>query len=814
MRPLEPALIAAAQSREVRTQFAFEFRLRGLPDFVWRYSSPTALTLNGQTYAAAVIGLTEGREGSDGKTEAQEFTLEMEPVEPFLSFVGRGLPFIVEVDVHECYFDDAGSPWPDSFTAQLKDCQIVAGKVTATFQRLAAWAELKFPRDLVQLTDGRTPWGDIADWGLDPEQYAVRGTVIALDRNFCYCAAASAKPAGYYDNAFLSYERELGGRIVTLRHRVVTNVPTPDADHPELGYLLLSQPAPLLDDGDGEFWLYPGYAANRAASLALGNFYSRILQTVQQITGQTSLANIQLNHPYRLFEKGFTSASFPSPATFDPEAGTITFTVRPDSLLDAADLRWAGRGYRGFPELPADNPVLTSQTGAPTPAGPQNLPTIGGYANAYGDAITKCAPGQTLKILAAILDGVQTNFGSPANISPVRINGADVTLENGGTLPGGGYSWPGWRAWQPSQGWPANATAITLPLPPVDPGTVLIELVNSDGLEGNNAEGPALIAAPSPFLDSVKNQLGATITESAIGLKIRLVGAGFGTAPTGTPDARSVKIGTIETKVVITAPGPRPLKTDPFSIWNDNQIEFIAPRASSYPYTGEIVITRANGTVIATGVNFTITGTAADLADHYENADSTRRRISSTVAGAQLWIIGFGFGSSRGSGFVKFNGIAAASYLGWSDTAIRVTVPPLPQYGADPVVVTIQTDSGLTDTAPALIVGKAAGRPWLDHVANINGAAINAAYNTDTLRLIGENFGDSRGTGTVTIGDVTLAAAAYRSWSQRLIEVKLNSNYGFDLGVAHPVVVTRNDGAVASSADAGSPCGNFTVMST
>lgn len=800
MRPLEPTLIELAQAREVRTQFAFAFRLRGLPDFVWRYSSPTALTLYGDVYAAAVIGLKDAREGSDGKTEAQQFTLELAPVEPFLSFVGRSLPFLLEVDVHECYFDDAGAPWPDSFTAQLCDCQIVAGKVTATFQRLAAWAELKFPRDLVQLTDGRTPWGDVAEWGLDPQAAAVRGTVLALDRNVCYCAAASAQPAGYYDNAWLSYERTLGGRVVTLRHRVVTNVPTPDAAQPALGYLLLSQPAPLLDEEDAEFWLYPGYAATRAASRALNNFHTRVLQTVQQITGLTSLAAIQLNHAYPLFDKGFTSATFPSAATFDAVAGTITFTVRPDSLLDAADLRWAGRGYRGFPELPADNPALTSQAASTAPAGPQNLPTIGGYENALGDAITKVAAGQTFKIKAAVVEGAQSNFGSPAAVSPVRINGADVTLE---ATYGGGYRW------QPQSGWPANATAITLTLPPVTPGNVLIELVNANGLEGTNDPTPVLAAAAAPFLDSVKNPLGATITATAVGLKVRLVGAGFGAQPSRyATDRRQVLIGTLELKVT----GTYYNKVDPFLVWNDNQIEFLVPAAGSYPYTGAITITKLDGTVITTGLSLTLTGTAADLADHFANADATRRRVTSTVAGAELWLVGFGFGSTRGTGFVKFNGVAAAAYLVWGDTAIRVKVPALTAYGATPVTVTLQTNAGLTDTAPALIVGKAAGLPWLDHVASTTAEIVHAAYQDATLRLVGENFGASRGTGTVRLGNVVLPAAAYRSWTARLIEVKLDPTYLFDLGVAHPVVVTRADNAVASSADAGSPAGTLMVQ--
>jgi hypothetical protein len=746
-------LIAAATARQVRTQFAFEFFSEQIPGIAWRYTSPRALTLHGAAYAPLAISLQDHREGSHGKTSSTEFEIECAPVEPFLSYIGRGLPFVLAVRVHEVYIAADGSLWPDTFPGQMIDCKITPGKVNATFQRYALHLSRKFPRPLFQITDGRIPWARLEEWGLDPDAFGVTAQVHALDRNIVYCAAASAQPSDYYQNAFIEYTRPLGAVSVPIRWRVVTNVPSTDPSHPEQGYLVLSQPAWQLAEGD-TFTLFPGVDGSRDQCLgiaenrfALNNFFSRILAPFQLIAAANNIAfsALQTGVPYQLpplgsggnsLARGFRHARLvdangqpldPQIATFDAAAGTITFTAQPGVSSHQADLRWLVpgtdamiRGFQGFPEYPPQNPVITSQVSSGTIAGPAAQVVIGGYQNSRGNPIRTAIAGQTVTVVAALVEGVQSNFGSPSATDPIVVSdqhGHSVSVA-------------------PSS-WGANATKIKFVLPSDvftvgDPLT--ITLTNKGGEVGNNLDendvpnNPPLSLVTAPHIDSVQDKLYNVITAAAITQTIRIVGNGFG----GTK--RSVAIGAVPVASIST--------------WTDTEIVGAVPTASAYPYTGQVKVILPAGTIL--GENFTITGTiATGLIARFENSQGWR--VTSGAAGLQIAIFGQNFGASRGAGTVRFNGVEVVAgggrYVSWASNKIVVTLPAAPAYPATGPVH-IHTNAGLdTDSAAAFTIGGPAGAVWLDSVQTppVNGisAVITGARPGQLLYIIGANLGAS-----------------------------------------------------------------------
>src|SRR5262249_34180808 len=60
-------------------------------------------------------------------------------------------------------------------------------------------------------------------------------------------------------------------------------------------------------------------------------------------------------------------------------------------------------------------------------------------------------------------------------------------------------------------------------------------------------------------------------------------------------------------------------------------------------------------------------------------------------AGLPVTISGSNFGSSPGSGTVKFNGVAATSITSWSNTQIVALVPTTVATGSGPITVTVNS---------------------------------------------------------------------------------------------------------------------------
>jgi RHS repeat-associated protein len=131
--------------------------------------------------------------------------------------------------------------------------------------------------------------------------------------------------------------------------------------------------------------------------------------------------------------------------------------------------------------------------------------------------------------------------------------------------------------------------------------------------------------------------------------------------------------------------------------------------------------------------------------------------ITTGAVGAAVTVSGSNFGSSQGSGTVKFNG-TTATVTTWSATSIAVTVPS----GATNGNVVVNA-SGVASNGSSFTVVPAPSITSL----SISSGAVGAA-----VTITGTSFGSSQGTGTVTFNGTS---ASVTSWSATSIAVTVPS---------------------------------------
>ncbi len=792
--PLDTTLVSLAQEQQVRVQYAFQFTSLQIDGAEWNYTSPSALSIFGDDYTPAVIKLSDNKEGGDGTATTSKFKIECEPLEPFISLIGRGLPFVWSVAVFEVYFDDEGNPNPWLVAeGQLTECSIEPGKMTLTFLLLSAWLDKKFPQPLFQTQDGRMPWDNLA-FGVDLDEYVGTGTVNEVDQTILYSAAASAQPKDYYRMGFIAYQRTIGGQVVTLRYPIITNVPSTDSSHPEYGFFLLAAPPYLLTDNGDTFSLYPGYSGSRDQSIGqniddpgqpLGvlptcNFFTRVLQTVGQITGASSTSAVTLNQAYPLYASAFTSFTAPSYCTIDQTVtpNTVTFTSTPASLNDVVEMDWPGTGaspnlgYRGFTEMAAWNPVTTSQIQAKAPPGPINVPAIDHFENGQHYPVSGATAGQTVWVIGSGFHGFNTG-------SAITVGGVAAVVTPGS--------------------WTDTQIEITVPSGlPLGIAAVAITSSNNSGNLQNQTTDPKLnMVAAGVITDYLDGNLDF-ITSSSIAQQIRVVGNGFGIA-SGT---RWVVVNGVHAVI---------------NNWSADGTTIQVTVPNNTPYNTPAPITVHNSLITAdiVGPNFTVTGTNAnDLIDHFENEDD--KPITSGTGEQEIRIVGAGFGAEQG--YVYMAGIRLETtnqgqYLSWTDTLIVIEViQPTTVPLTGPVSLTL--NNGITTTGPNFYIGAAIGQPWIDHFQDNSpggGNVITEANVGDIIYIMGVGFGDSRGTnGYVSFGGTQVTHTPtnnYLSWSDRIIKIRLES----DLAGPPAAVIVNTDANVQASTD--DYAGNFTVIS-
>jgi hypothetical protein len=206
---------------------------------------------------------------------------------------------------------------------------------------------------------------------------------------------------------------------------------------------------------------------------------------------------------------------------------------------------------------------------------------------------------------------------------------------------------------------------------------------------------------------------------AAVGAAVTIAGTSFGAQASGSVSFNG-------TTATITS-------------WSATTIKVTVPSGAT---TGNVMVI-ASG-VDSNGSNFTVLPTPG----------ITSLSPAAAAPGASVTIGGTGFGSSQGSGTVKFNGINPAVVTSWSDTSIVVTAPSSATTGN--VVVFA---SGVNSNGSSFTVLPA---------PRVTGLSVTSGYVGTAVTVTGTNFESTQGSGTVSFNG-TLATAT--SWSATSIAV-------------------------------------------
>jgi YD repeat-containing protein len=215
-------------------------------------------------------------------------------------------------------------------------------------------------------------------------------------------------------------------------------------------------------------------------------------------------------------------------------------------------------------------------------------------------------------------------------------------------------------------------------------------------------------------------------TSGAIGASITISGSGFGSSQGGS----AVKFN----GVTATA-----------TSWKNTTIVAIVPSGAT---TGNVVVTVSGNS--SNGVTFTVVP-----APSISNLSPT-----SAAIGASITIAGSNFGSTQGSGTVKFNG-TTATITSWNATSIVATVPSGATTGNVVVFASGVNSNGVTFTVvPA---------------PSISALSPSSGIVGTPVTITGVNFGATQANGTVTFGGVP---ATVTSWSATSIQTRVPSTAG------------------------------------
>jgi hypothetical protein len=247
--------------------------------------------------------------------------------------------------------------------------------------------------------------------------------------------------------------------------------------------------------------------------------------------------------------------------------------------------------------------------------------------------------------------------------------------------------------------WSATSIVATVPTGAAS-GNIVVTV------SGVASNGQSFTVVPAPNIASLSP------TSGAIGASVTITGTNFG----ATQGAGSVTFNT---------------RTAAISSWSATSIVATVPASAT---TGNVVV-RASG-VNSNGRTFTVV-----VAPTISSLSPT-----SGVTGTVVTITGTNFGSTQGSGTVRFNGTLGTP-TSWNATTIRVPVPAGATTG-NVVVRASGVDSNgrtFTVTTPAITgLSPTSGQP---------GAAVT---------IDGANFGATKGSSTVKFNGTT---AATTSWS-------------------------------------------------
>ncbi|HEY6251648.1 MAG TPA: IPT/TIG domain-containing protein, partial [Candidatus Angelobacter sp.] len=262
-----------------------------------------------------------------------------------------------------------------------------------------------------------------------------------------------------------------------------------------------------------------------------------------------------------------------------------------------------------------------------------------------------------------------------------------------------------------------------------------VQVTANDGVASNS---DIVFTMPNPVIT------GFSPIAGAVGAQVLINGSGFG----ATQGSSNVSFWYQNSATVVS--------------WSDTQITVTVPSGAA---NGPIRVTEG-GVGAQSSVYFT-PGTV-NIASLSPTAGPT---------GTQVTVTGSGFGSTQGSSTITFNGVAASSITGWTDSQIVATVPSTAISGAVKVV----NGGTASNTNFSFTV---------DNVV-VTGITPSSGVAGAQIQISGSGFGATQGSSTLTLNGYSATVSA---WSNTQITASVPT-----YATTGPVKVTV--GGVASNQD-------------
>ena len=257
--------------------------------------------------------------------------------------------------------------------------------------------------------------------------------------------------------------------------------------------------------------------------------------------------------------------------------------------------------------------------------------------------------------------------------------------------------------------------------------------LNIEGTQNGNYDSQ--ITVPLPTAPPVISSL--TPNAATIGSVITITGTGFGAnRGTSTVTFNQSRLATV-------------------TAWSDTSISVMVP---VFALTGSVVVNVSG--LASNGSSFTVNPKINNITDTFGTY------VASAITGSQLTINGSGFGSTKGTSTITFNGVTAATTI-WNDGGITATVPAGANTG--PVVVTVN--------------GHASNTPIFNVIPHVDSVTPGAATVGGAVTIAGSGFGSAQGSSTVNFNGI---ASTPTSWSTTSISAPLPP------AATGPVVITVN----------------------
>ncbi|MDQ7824290.1 MAG: IPT/TIG domain-containing protein [Candidatus Eremiobacteraeota bacterium] len=328
----------------------------------------------------------------------------------------------------------------------------------------------------------------------------------------------------------------------------------------------------------------------------------------------------------------------------------------------------------------------------------------------------------------------------------------------------------------------------------------LVAGCGGDYNKGNNSYpyyGPTSSTStttPSPIVTGVTNSSGgATISP---GNDCTVSGVGFGnTRSESVRASSSVRfVKTDGTYVEATA----------YKSWSNTSITCTVPTALQYgeQYTVVVIIVTATGDLSS--------NTTASAANTVVPSSSNPPQITSispqtSAQGASLTITGVNFGSSQGSGYVRFQKgtdtpVSQSTVTSWSATQVVCIIPGTAPTGN--ISVYVRSNTGELSNAASLTIASSTS----PIITSITPSTVTQGAST-SITITGNNFESTQGSGYIAFQkgtDTAIQQTTTSSWSTTAVVCKVPS--AVSSGVIS--VTVHTSGGVTSTAQ------NITVTSS